>query len=681
MNPQTAGERTLDELGVDTLRTLALDAIDEAASGHPGLPLGAAPLAHVLWTRHLKHAGNAPGWPDRDRFVLSAGHGSMLLYGLLHLAGYDLPHEELRTFRQWESRLAGHPEFGLLPGVEATTGPLGQGTANAVGMALAERWLAERYNRPGHTIVDHRTWVLCGDGDLMEGISAEAASLAGHLGLGKLVMLYDSNEVSLDGPTSMAFSEDVGARYAAYGWQVLEVEDGDTDLDAIDAALGQACAETSRPSLIIVRTTIGFGSPKNAGKSAAHGAPFGSEETAATKRALGWTESEPYAVPSDVRQLWERVRSAGEREQQAWAERCAAWSAAHPELAAEWERVQRGELPADFDAELPRWSVGESLATRSAGGKALAALARRTPELLGGDADLSGSTKTNLPGEESFTAQSPGRNVHFGVREHAMGAIANGMLYHGGVRPFTATFFVFSDYMRPAVRLAALSELPAIHVWTHDSVAVGEDGPTHEPVEHLAALRAMPGLRIVRPADANETAYAWRDALRERHAPTGLVLSRQDLPVLPGSAELGEAGVPRGAYVLAGDGEVPDAIAIATGSEVALAVAARELLATEGVRLRVVSMPCWEDFAAQEAAYKDAVLPPEVRARVSVEAGVTFGWERWIGDAGVAVGIDRFGASAPGDVNLREFGFTVEAVVAAVRETLASSARPRATLG
>lgn len=676
MNPKLAVDRALEELCINTIRTLSIDAIDRANSGHPGLPLGAAPMAHVLWTRHLELAPGTPDWPDRDRFVLSAGHGSMLLYSLLYLSGFDVSLDELRNFRQWKSRLAGHPEFGLLPGVEATTGPLGQGTANAVGMAMAERALAQRYNRPGHTIVDHWTYVLCGDGDLMEGISQEAASLAGHLGLGKLVMLYDSNEVSLDGPTSLSFSEDVGARYAACGWQVLSVAEGNTDLESIDDALTRAKADTERPTLIIVHTTIGYGSPHRAGTSAAHGSPLGAEESAATKAALGWTESGAFAVPDAVRERYAELRAAGSRAEQAWSQRFAAWAAEHPALAAEWVRVHAGLLPEDFDAGLPRFEVGQSVATRSAAGKALGALAQSVPELLGGDADLSGSTKTQLAGERSFDAGGAGRNIHFGVREHAMGAIANGMLYHGGLRPFTATFFVFSDYMRPAVRLAALSELPSIYVWTHDSIAVGEDGPTHEPVEQLAALRAMPRLRIVRPADANEAAWAWRDALRETRRPTGLVLSRQDLPVLEGALTHGSAGVPRGAYVLADDGDdgddgSPDAIAIATGSEVHLAVEARKQLAADGVRLRVVSMPCQEDFAAQDEAYRESVLPRAVRARVSVEAGVTLGWERWIGDAGIALGIDTFGASAPGDTNLAEFGFTVEAVVAAVRSALA----------
>ena len=672
MNTKTAVDPALDALCINTLRTLSVDAVEEANSGHPGLPLGAAPMAYVLWTRHLRHAPSEPHWANRDRFVLSAGHGSMLLYALLYTTGYEIDLEELQHFRQWGSRLAGHPEFGALPGVEATTGPLGQGSANAVGMALAERMLAARYNRPGHAIVDHATYALVSDGDLMEGLSNEAASLAGHWKLGKLVYLYDANDVTLDGPAALAFSEDVGARYAALGWQVLEVEHGDSDLEAIDRALSEARAERARPSLIRVRTTIGFGSPKKAGSAAAHGSPLGAEETRATKLALGWDPDQRFHVPEAALEHLRSAREQGAAALAQWEAQKAAWARAFPELAQEWERIAAGRLPADFESALPRWKAGESIATRSAGGKVLNALAAVVPELCGGDADLSGSTKTSIAGGGSFDgAKGTGRNLHFGVREHAMGAIANGMLYHGGLRPYTATFFVFSDYMRPAVRLAALAELPSIYVWTHDSIAVGEDGPTHEPIEHLASLRAMPRLRVVRPADANETAFAWRDALKLRDRPTALVLSRQDLPVLPGTAELGDEGVAHGAYVLADGGGLPDAIVIATGSEVQLALGARERLATEGLAVRVVSMPCWEDFAEAPEAWRARVLPPAVRARVSVEAGATLGWERWIGAAGVALGIDRFGASAPGETNLERFGFSVDAVVSAVRMALA----------
>jgi transketolase len=667
-------QRSLDELCANTLRTLSIDAVEKANSGHPGLPLGAAPMAHVLFTRHLRFDASDPAWPDRDRFVLSAGHGSMLLYALLHLAGYELGLDDLQSFRQWGSRTPGHPEFGLTPGVEATTGPLGQGTANSVGMAIAERALAARFNRPGQTLFDHWTYALVSDGDLMEGIAAEAASLAGHLGLGKLVWLYDANEVSLDGPTSMAFSrEDVAARFEAYGWHVQTVEDGNADYEGLDRSLAAARAETGKPSLIVVQTTIGFGSPKKAGSSEAHGAPLGANEVEATKRALGWESGEAFHVPAEARKRYAEAAARGRRAHEEWKLRRAAWAKANPELEAELARRLARELPGELtDAVLPKWKAGEKVATRDAGGKVLAALAAPLPELIGGDADLSTSTKTTIAGAGSFeAAEGTGRNVHYGVREHAMGAIANGMLYHGGIRPFVSTFFVFSDYMRPPLRLAALSHLPLIAVYTHDSVAVGEDGPTHQPIEHLASLRAMPGLRVLRPADANETAQAWLAALRSKRSPSVLVLSRQKLTVLEGTAERAPRGVERGAYVLAeAEGGPPRLILIATGSEVELAVGARKVLQGEGVPTRAVSMPSWELFAAQDAAWRESVLPRAVTARVAVEAGSSFGWERWVGERGAIVAIDRFGASAPGEVNLERLGFTVERVVAAARGVL-----------
>jgi transketolase len=669
----TVIQKSLDELCVNTIRTLSIDCVQKANSGHPGLPMGAAPMAYVLWQRHLGHDPNAPEWPDRDRFVLSAGHGSALLYSLLFLYGYELSLEDLQAFRQWGSRTPGHPEFGETPGVEATTGPLGQGSANAVGMAMAERALAQHFNRPGHTIVDHTTYALVSDGDLMEGISAEAASLAGQLGLGKLIYLYDANEVSLDGPTSLCFDrEDVLARYRAYGWQVLRVEDGDHNLDGIDAALSAARKDTRHPSLILVETTIGFGSPNKQGKSDAHGSPLGAKEVDLTKKRLGFDAGASFQLPDAALEHMRAAREVGARRHAEWKERHAAWASAHPDLAQEWGRRLRGELPGDFDSDLPRWDVGEKLATRVAGGKAEAALAGRVPELLAGDADLSCSTKTAIPGGGSFDGGGNGRNIHYGVREHAMGAIANGMLYHGGVRPLVSTFLVFSDYMRTPVRLAALSRLPLICVWTHDSVAVGEDGPTHQPIEHVASLRAIPNLAVIRPADANETAHAWRCALASRETPVALILSRQDLPVLPESAMLAASGVERGAYVLADAAKgMPQVILLATGSEVHLALEARAVLEGEGIGARVVSMPCWEYFAQQDASYRDAVLPPECRARVSIEAGSTLGWERWTTDGGRVLGIDRFGASAPGEVNLERFGFTCAAVVAAARGLLA----------
>ena len=674
-------ERSLDELCINTIRTLAMDAVQKANSGHPGLPMGAAPMAYVLWQRFLKHDPAEPGWPDRDRFVLSAGHGSMLLYALLHLSGYDLSMEDLQAFRQWESRTPGHPERFMTPGVEATTGPLGQGAANAVGMAIAERALAARFNRPGHAIVDHWTYALVSDGDLMEGVSAEACSLAGHLGLGKLVFLYDSNDVSLDGPTSMAFTEDVARRYEAYGWHVQRVEDGNTDIAAIERAIAAARSENQRPSLIVIRTTIGYGSPNKAGTADAHGSPLGPKEVALTKERLGWDPEASFLVPDDARRHFRSALERGAGWRSEWQQRFEPWARANPELAAEWRRRMAGELPEDFPRRagevLPRWESGAQAATRDAGGKAQNALAALVPELIGGDADLAGSTKTTLEGSSDFDGQSgEGRNLHFGVREHAMGAIGNGILYHGGLRAFVATFFVFSDYMRPAVRLAALNSLPLICVWTHDSIALGEDGPTHQPVEHLASLRAMPNLLVLRPADANETAQAWRIALQERKRPTALVLTRQKLPVLPVAREVLEEGVRRGAYVVAdaadgkSEGGAPDVILIATGSEVALALEARKTLAGDGIGARVVSMPSWELFSQQDEAWREKVLPRSARARVSVEAGASFGWERWIGESGRAVALDRFGASAPGEENMARLGFTAERVVQAARAAL-----------
>ncbi|HEY8142121.1 MAG TPA: transketolase [Kofleriaceae bacterium] len=665
-------DRAIAELSINTLRTLAIDAVQKANSGHPGLPMGAAPMAYVLWARHLRHDPHDPSWLDRDRFVLSAGHGSMLVYSLLHLFGYPLSMDDLKSFRQWESKTPGHPEHFMTPGVEATTGPLGQGSANAVGMAMAERFLANRFNRPGHTIIDHATYALVSDGDLMEGVSAEAGSLAGHLRLGKLLYLYDANDVTLDGPASMSFSEDVCARYAAYGWHVQRVEDGNRDLDGIDRAIRAAQAETARPSLILVHTTIGFGSPKKAGTAEAHGSPLGVDEVAATKRALGWDPARQFYVPDEVRshigQAVERAR--GERA--GWDQKMAAYRAEHADAARELDSWLAGELPEGWDRDLPRFAAGESVATRTAGGKAQAAIAKQVQNLIGGDADLGGSTKTVLPGAGSFDGQTgAGRNIHFGVREHAMGSICNGLDYHGGVRAFAATFFCFSDYMRPAVRLAALNKQPIIYVWTHDSIGLGEDGPTHQPVEHLMALRAVPHLWVVRPADAGETVAAWRLAIARREGPTALVLTRQNVPVLD-PARVGELA--RGAYVLAGDGR-PDVILIATGSEVSVALEAERELTAAGVACRVVSMPCWEAFLAQPASYREKVLPPDVRARVSVEAGVTFGWREWIGMEGEAVGVDRFGGSAPAEVLMEKLGITAAHVAAAARRTLERTRR------
>ncbi len=669
----TAASSELDTLCINTIRTLSIDVVQKAESGHPGLPLGAAPMAYVLWHKHLKHCPTNPKWADRDRFVLSAGHGSMLLYSLLHLTGYPLSKDDVLNFRQWGSKTPGHPESFMTPGVEATTGPLGQGHANAVGMALAERALAGRFNQQGHTVVDHHTYCLVGDGDVMEGVAMEAASLAGHLKLGKLICLYDSNDVTLDGPAKLSFTEDVAKRYESWGWQVLHVQDGNTDLSALDAALTAAKAQTGKPTMIVVKTTIGFGSPNKGGKSSSHGSPLGHDEIALTKKALGWNFEEKFFIPEPALANFRLAVTKGEASQAEWTKRFASYRAAHPELAAEFERVQRGELPASLAAALPTFPAGTAVETRTASGAALNALAKVVPEIIGGDADLSGSTKTTLKDGGSFDGQSgKGRNIHFGVREHAMAAVANGMAYHGGVRPFTATFFCFVDYMRPAVRLAAMNHLPVVHVWTHDSIGLGEDGPTHQPVEQLASVRAIPGMNTMRPADAAESAEAWLFAIERTNGPTGLVLTRQKVPTFD-RTKLGSAkGLHRGAYVLADSNGPSKVIIIGTGSEVQLAMAAKEQLEKDGVPTRVVSMPCMELFHAQDAAYRESVLPKAAKARVSVEAGVTFGWERFIGDHGVAVGVDKFGASAPDAILFEQYGLTTAHVVAAAKKSLAS---------
>ncbi|MBL8921764.1 MAG: transketolase [Myxococcaceae bacterium] len=668
----TTPARELDLLCINTLRTLAIDVIQKADSGHPGLPLGAAPMAWVLWNRHLKHAPHDPSWADRDRFVLSAGHGSMLLYGLLHLHGYPLSWDEVMNFRQWGSKTPGHPEFAHTPGVEATTGPLGQGHANAVGMAMAERALAARFNKPGHTVVDHFTYCLVGDGDVMEGVAMEAASLAGHLKLGKLICLYDANDVTLDGPAKLSFTEDVGRRYEAFGWQVLHVADGNHDLDGLDAAIRAAKAETTKPTMIVVKTTIGFGSPNKSGKSSSHGSPLGHDEIALTKKALGWDPEKKFHVPDAARANFLKAVDAGKAKQAEWKARFEGYAKAHPELAQDFERVMKGELPKGFEQALPAFAAGTGVETRTAAGQVLNALALKVPELIGGDADLGGSTKTVLKDAGSFDGQTgAGRNIHFGVREHAMAAIANGMAYHGGLRPFTATFFCFSDYMRPAVRLAAMNHLPVVHVWTHDSIGLGEDGPTHQPVEHLMALRTMPNLHVVRPGDAAEAAEAWRYALERRDGPTGLVLTRQKVPTLDRAVMAPAAGLHQGGYVLAeATGGAPKVILLATGSELQLAVKAREELEKGGVPTRVVSLPCMERFRAQPRGYQEQVLPKAVTARVSIEAGVTLGWERFVGDRGIALGVDRYGASAPDKILFEQYGLTVAKVVEAAKSLL-----------
>jgi transketolase len=651
----------LDRVAIDTIRTLSMDAVQQANSGHPGAPMGAAPMAYVLWTRFLRHAPSRPEWPDRDRFVLSAGHASMLLYSLLHLTGYDLPLDELKRFRQWGSRTPGHPESGLTPGVEATTGPLGQGFANAVGMAIAERRLAADFNRDEHDIVDHWTYVIASDGDLQEGIASEVASLAGHLRLRKLVVLYDDNHVQLDGPTSMAWSEDVPKRFEAYGWHASRVEDGN-DLAAIEAAINEA-REDERPSLIAVRTHIGFGSPNKQDSQKAHGSPLGPDEVRLTKEAYGWDPDRSFYIPDDALKVFRTAVDAGKELVADWERRMDAYEGAHPRLGADFRRRLSSKLRGDWDAGLKTYEVGTEVATRNASQDAIQALADPVPELFGGAADLSESNLTDIKGDPQFSADEPGRNLRFGVREHGMGGTANGIAYHGGFIPYDATFLTFSDYMRGAVRLGSLAGLHVIHVWTHDSVGLGEDGPTHQSVEHYAALRAIPNLWFVRPGDANEASAAWALAVERRDGPVALALTRQKLPVLQGTAELAREGVRRGGYVLRdADGGSPRLILIGTGSELQLAFSAADELEDDGIPTRVVSLPCWERFEAQDASYRDEVLPPSVRKRVSVEVGVSLGWERWVGDEGAIIGLDHFGASAPAGTIFEHFGFTAARV-------------------
>ncbi|MEX1171386.1 MAG: transketolase [Chloroflexota bacterium] len=670
----------LDRLAIDTIRTLSIDGVQQANSGHPGAPMGAAAMAYTLWTRFLRHAPTRPDWPDRDRFVLSAGHASMLLYSLLHLTGYDLSLDDLKAFRQWGSRTPGHPEYGLTPGVEATTGPLGQGLTNAVGMAVAERRLAHEFNRDGHTVIDHHTYVIASDGDLQEGIASEAASFAGHVRLGRLIVLYDDNGIQLDGPTAMAWSEDVRARFDAYQWHTQLVQDGN-DVAAIQAAIAAARAD-DRPSLIAVRTHIGFGSPNKQDSQKAHGAPLGPDEVRLTKEAYGWDPDLTFHVPDDASAVFRAAVPAGERLVSDWDSRFAAYAADHPALATELRRRLAGKLADGWDAGLKVYETGSEVATRNASQDAIQALAGRVPELFGGAADLSESNLTDVKGEPNFSATEAGRNIRFGVREHAMGGIANGIAYHGGFVPYDATFLTFSDYMRGAVRLSALAGLHVIHVWTHDSVGLGEDGPTHQPVEHYAALRAIPNLWFVRPGDANEAAAAWALAVSRGDGPVALALTRQKLPTLGGTDRLAREGVARGGYVLRAasseeTGEEPGLILIASGSELQLAVAAAEALEEDGIATRVVSLPCWERFDAQSAAYRDSVLPPAVRARVSVEMGVSLGWDRWVGDEGAIIALDHFGASAPAGTIFEKFGFTADRVADVGRRVVREGLRGR----
>ena len=664
----------LEELCINTIRTLSMDTVQKANSGHPGTPMGAASMAFVLWDRFLKHNPSDPSWPDRDRFVLSPGHASALLYSLLHLTGYDLSLDDLKQFRQWESRTPGHPEYGATPGVELTTGPLGQGFATGVGMALAERWLAEHYNRPGHEIVDHYVYGIASDGDLQEGVAAEAASLAGTLKLGKVIYLYDDNDISIEGNTDISFTENVGQRFEAYGWHVVGPIDG-MDTAAIEESVKLAQAETERPSLIICRTIIGFGSPAKAGTAAAHGEPLGADEVRLAKEQLGWSYEEPFTVPAEALAHLRKAVERGKAQQAEWEAGVQEYNQAHPDEATQWREDLSGILPEGWSDSLEDLFSPEDkpVATREASGRVMNALAPRVHGLVGGAADLSPSTKTILKDKGDFGfGEYSGHNLHFGVREHAMGAIANGMALHGGIIPYTGTFLIFSDYMRPAIRLAALSGLRVIFVFTHDSVGLGEDGPTHQPIEHLMALRAMPNLVVLRPADGTETAEAWKIAIERSTGPTALAFSRQNLPILDRSVLGGVDGVQRGGYVLWESSDSPDAILIGTGSELHIALDAGRQLADEGVAVRVVSMPAWELFDEQPPEYRDEVLPPSVRARVAIEAGTPLGWERYVGLDGAAVGVDRFGASAPIQVLYERFGLTVEHLVEKAKQLLAS---------
>ena len=651
---------------INTIRFLAVDAVQKANSGHPGLPMGAAAMAYSLWSRHLKHCPTCPEWPDRDRFILSAGHGSMLIYSLLHLFGYELSMEEIKNFRQWGSKTPGHPEYGDTPGVETTTGPLGQGFGNAVGMAIAERRLAEEFNRPGFTLIEHYTYALAGDGCMMEGISSEAASLAGTLGLGKLTVLYDSNRISIEGATDLAFRENVGKRFEAYGWQVLRVDDGN-DTEAIRRALQAAKEDPERPAMIEVVTEIGYGSPAKQGTASAHGEPLGEENLAEARRYLGWTQ-QAFELPEDVRSVAAQSRAKGQQIQKEWNERLEAYFEAYPEMRAEWKRWFSRETLDEVLGDDRLWDVEKADASRGTSGEILNRLAKRLPNLIGGSADLAPSTKTLMKNRTDFSPEDPaGSNMRFGVREHAMAAVANGMTLHGGLQVYASTFFVFTDYMKPAMRLSALMGLPVTYVLTHDSIGVGEDGPTHQPIEHLMALRAVPNMVVYRPADARETALGWKVALQSRNAPVCLVLTRQKLPLLEGT---GEEAL-KGGYVLRdAPGKRPDILLMGTGSEVSLLMDAAVALDKEGIEARVISMPSWELFEQQSLDYRNSVLPPDVTRRLAVEAGASLGWHQYIGTEGVVMALDRFGASAPGERIFQELGFTAEKVVLRAREML-----------
>lgn len=660
----------LDELCVNTIRTLAMDAVQQANSGHPGTPMALAPVAYALWDRYLRHNPRNPQWANRDRFVLSAGHASMLLYAMLHVSGYDLPLEELKRFRQWESKTPGHPEYGHTAGVETTTGPLGQGVANSVGMAIAERWLASYFNRPGHDIVDHRAYAIAGDGCIMEGVSQEAASLAGHLKLNKLVWIYDNNHITIEGNTALAFTDDVAARFISYHWNVLRVGDAN-DLDSLDSALASAHKETERPTLIIVDSHIAWGAPNKQDTHAAHGEPLGEEEIRLTKQRYGWPPDAKFLVPDETKQYTNRTIERGQRAEAEWKERFFAYSQEHPDLAEQWERMQAGELPDNWDEKIPVFAPDEKgVAGRDASSKVLNAIAASVPWLIGGSADLAPSTKTRIADAGDFEADSyAGRNFHFGVREHAMGAILNGMVL-SKVRAYGSGFLIFSDYMRAPIRLSALMDLPVIYIFTHDSIGVGEDGPTHQPIEQLISLRAIPQLLVMRPADANEVAEAWRYIMNCKDHPIALILSRQPLPTVDRDKYASAAGVHKGAYVVADADPAPDVVLMSTGSELQLCIAAHEQLTAEGIKSRVVSMPSWEVFERQPEEYRASVLPPGVRARVAVEAGSSLGWRRYVGLDGAVIARRDFGASAPLKELLKQFGFTVENVIAEARAAI-----------
>jgi len=657
---------------INTIRFLSADAVQRAESGHPGTPMALAPVAYVLWRDHLRHNPQDPEWPGRDRFVLSAGHASMLLYSLLHLTGYDLPMEEIKNFRQWGSKTPGHPEAHLTEGVETTTGPLGQGFANGVGMALAERLLADEFNEDGFPIVDHHVYAICSDGDLMEGIASEAASLAGHLGLGKLVYLYDDNRITIDGSTDLAFTEDVPARFEAYGWHVSSVEDAN-DLAAVDSAIEEAKAETGRPSLISVRSHIGYGSPNKQDTAAAHGAPLGEEEVRLTKENLGWPPEKTFYVPDGVYDHMREAIGRGKSQQAEWKKLFDEYEAAHPEKAERYKRWRTRDPKEGWEEALPEFEAtsegGKELATRKASGLTLNELAPEVGYLIGGSADLTGSNKTDVEGRGDFQKENPsGRYFRFGVREHAMAGISNGMALHGGIQPYAGTFLIFSDYLRPSLRLSALMEQPVVYVFTHDSIGLGEDGPTHQPVEHLMALRAIPNLTLIRPADANEAAEAWAAAVKNTEGPTALALTRQKLPIFDREELTSAEGLRRGAYVLREPEGMPEVLLLGSGSEVQHALQAARSLEGEGIEAQVVSMPSWELFDEQPESYREEVLPPSVPARVSIEAGVTQGWERYVGTEGTAIGVDRFGASAPGETVMEEYGLTAERVAEEARQ-------------